>query len=182
MVEIIDNFLDDSDFLPLQELMEGVEFPWYFTKYSTLESELKKDIHDYQLIHIFYMLNDTGCLVANSDNCYFLNPILKKLNCLHLIRCKANLRTIDKGEQKNHPHYYHTDIHYPHWQIPTVTAIFYVNTNNGYTILEDKKQKVKCVANRLLKFDSTMKHAAVGSTDSKRRIVINFNYIEKKND
>ena len=183
MVEIIDNFLDDSDFLPLRELMEGVEFPWYFTNYSTLESELKKDIHDYQLTHVFYMLDDeAGYLVANSDNCFILNPILKKLDCLHLMRCKANLRTIYKGEQENYPHYYHTDIHYPHWQIPTLTAIFYLNTNNGYTLLKDTGQKVKCVANRLLKFDSIMKHAAVDCTDSQRRIVINFNYIERKNE
>ena len=183
MVEIIDNFLDDSDFLPLQELLHGVEFPWYFTNYTTAQSEFKKDIHDYQLCHQFYILSEEyGYLITNSDSCYILNPILKKLNCLHLIRSKANLRPIYRGDQANLKHYFHTDIHYPYWQIPTLTAIFYVNTNNGYTLLKDTGQKVKCVANRLLKFDSTMKHAAVGSTDSKRRIVINFNYIEKKND
>ena len=61
------------------------------------------------------------------------------------------------------------------------TAIFYINSNNGYTIFKDTKEKVKSVPNRLLKFDTRMKHSGVSSTDEKRRVVINFNYIEKEN-
>ena len=184
MIGIIDNFLSEEEFSAISKLMLHDTFSWYYNLYTVPKRAQDKELgkYDFQFCHIFYKVNEEyGYLETNSDNCYFLNPILKKLNCLHLIRAKANLRSIYKGEQENHPHYYHTDIHYPHWQIPTVTAIFYLNTNNGYTIFEDKKQKVECVANRLVKFNTTMRHAAVGTTDSKTRVVINFNYIERQN-
>ena len=57
------------------------------------------------------------------------------------------------------------------------TAIFYLNNNNGYTLLDPKKKiKIKSKANQMLTFDSDVKHGAVLQTDKKRRIVINFNY------
>ena len=176
--EVIDNFLDHNDFMPLYDLLTSEAFPWFFNRYSVEESEKAKDVYDYQLIHVFYWLVD-GVLETNSDYSYILKPILHKLNCLNIIRAKANLRTIDQKEK--HKHYYHQDIYYPTWNIPTTVAIFYVNTNNGCTIFEDSQEKVGCVANRLVRFDSRLRHAAVGSTDSKTRIVINFNYIESQN-
>ena len=179
--EVIDNFLDDNDFLSLQETMSDHFFPWYFNEYSIKYAEAENDPYDFQFLHIFYQMNEElGHLEVNSEKCDILNPVLKKLDCLHLIRAKANLRTIYKDEQENHPHYFHTDQWHPTWQIPTITAIFYINTNNGYTVFKDNQEKVGCVANRLVKFDTRMEHSAVGSTDSKTRIVINFNYIERK--
>ena len=55
------------------------------------------------------------------------------------------------------------------------TSIFYVNTNNGYTLFEDGT-KVESVANRMLTFPTNMKHTGTSCTDSQTRIVINFNY------
>ena len=57
------------------------------------------------------------------------------------------------------------------------TSIFYINTNNGYTIFEDGT-KVESVANRLLTFPTNMKHTGTSCTDEKTRIVINFNYFK----
>ena len=54
------------------------------------------------------------------------------------------------------------------------TAIFYVNTNNGYTKFETG-DIVESVANRVVIFDSNIKHTGVSCTDEKRRVVINFN-------
>ena len=53
------------------------------------------------------------------------------------------------------------------------TSIYYVNSSNGYTELEDGT-KVDCVANRLVTFDGRMKHNAVRQTDTKQRIVVNI--------
>ena len=58
---------------------------------------------------------------------------------------------------------------------PQKTAIFYVNTNNGWTEFK-KGGKVKSVANRIVIFDSNLEHQGVTCTDKKRRVVINFNY------
>ena len=57
-----------------------------------------------------------------------------------------------------------------------ITAIYYVNTNNGYTEFESNGMKVNSVENRLVIFDSNEKHRAVTATDTSRRSVINFNY------
>ena len=63
-------------------------------------------------------------------------------------------------------------------QLVGETAIFYINTNNGFTRFEDG-YFVDSIENRLVVFDSTQKHQAVSQTDSARRVVINFNYIPK---
>ena len=56
------------------------------------------------------------------------------------------------------------------------TAIFYINTNNGYTLLKDNT-KIKVEENKLLIIDTKTYHAAVTATDTDRRVVINFNYL-----
>ena len=54
-------------------------------------------------------------------------------------------------------------------------AIYYLNTTNGYTLLEDGT-KVSSVANRLVMFNNTIVHTCVSQTDVHRRVVININY------
>ena len=66
---------------------------------------------------------------------------------------------------------FHIDFHYEHSR----TAIFYVNTNNGYTEFEDGT-KVESVANRFVSFAGDLLHRGVSQTDTKERVVINFNY------
>ena len=50
-----------------------------------------------------------------------------------------------------------------------------MNTNNGGTKFEDGTF-VNSVANRMITFDASLKHAPVSCTDSSRRIVVNINY------
>ena len=56
-------------------------------------------------------------------------------------------------------------------------AIYYINTNNGYTIFEHNKQQIQSIQNRLIIFDGHLRHAGVSTTDTKRREVLNLNYI-----
>ena len=51
-----------------------------------------------------------------------------------------------------------------------------MNDNNGYTLFEDGT-KVESKENRVVIFDSQMRHAGIPCTDEKRRVVINFNFI-----
>lgn len=60
----------------------------------------------------------------------------------------------------------------PDWK----TAIFYINTNNGYTKFNIKKKIVKSKANRLVKFPAKIKHTGTTCTDKDERIVLNINY------
>ena len=55
------------------------------------------------------------------------------------------------------------------------TAIFYINTNNGYTKLSDGTI-VESKSNRLLTMSSNIEHLGTTCTDQKRRVVINLNY------
>ena len=57
------------------------------------------------------------------------------------------------------------------------TAIFYINSNDGYTLFEDGT-KVESVANRVVTFPANLKHTGTSCTDKTCRIVINFNYFK----
>ena len=85
-------------------------------------------------------------------------------------RLKINL---NPKAHKVFEHGYHIDIN-----IPSKTAIFYLNTNDGYTAFETG-EKVESVANRLVVFDSNIKHTGTTCTNQKARLVLNINYKSK---
>ena len=60
----------------------------------------------------------------------------------------------------------------------STTAIFYVNTNNGFTLLKTKEGEVKSKSeeNKLILFNSQTLHQSVRQTDTNQRITINFNF------
>ena len=67
-------------------------------------------------------------------------------------------------------HGFHIDYTYSH-----KGAIFSINSNNGYTILEDGT-KIESVENRLVSFPAEMRHSGTTCTDEQARVVINLNY------
>jgi hypothetical protein len=60
------------------------------------------------------------------------------------------------------------------------TAVFYLNTNNGYTYFENN-EKVLSTENTFVEFDSHIMHGGTTCTDQLKRMMINFNYIPKNN-
>ena len=84
-----------------------------------------------------------------------------------IMRAKANLYP-NCGELVEHD--MHTDYNFEHQ-----AAIFYVNTNNGYTKLKDGT-KIESIANRVLIFKGNDLHCSTTCTDQQARININFNY------
>ena len=54
-------------------------------------------------------------------------------------------------------------------------AIFYLNTNNGLTVLEDTIE-IKSIENRLLIFDASRPHHSTTCSDDKCRVNVNFNF------
>ena len=56
------------------------------------------------------------------------------------------------------------------------TAIFYLNSNNGYTLFKDDT-RVFSQENRLCLFNGHIEHAGASCTNAKRRVVLNINYI-----
>lgn len=93
--------------------------------------------------------------------------MLKKLEVKSLIKAKANLNPYSPKLYKG---YFHSDtVH------DNLTAVYYLNENNGYTFLKNNK-KVKSKENRIVIFDAQMKHAGTNTTNEKKRVVLNLNY------
>ena len=159
MFKVIENFLPEKEYINIYTLLADEYFPWYFNNYKS--SSTMQELFDYQFVHIFYKDNN-----SNSNFFNKLDPLIKKLKPLSLLRIKANLNPISNELIKFDKHQDHP--------FKCKVAIYYLNTNNGYTMLEDKKVESK--ANRMVLFDSSIYHYGTNSTDSNNRIVINFNY------
>jgi len=159
--QIIDNFLNQEEFLKIKNSILNSEFSWNLTPSVSNIDEKLKVTSSYYFTHLFY----SGFYV--DSNSFIFVPILNQLEVKSLIRIKANLYpSTDNIEY--HPE--HIDYDYSH-----KGAIFYLNTNNGLTILEDDI-KIESIENRILLFDPSRPHNSTTCTDDKCRVNINFNY------
>ncbi len=160
-MQIIDNFLPDELFQSIKCMFCRSDFPWFWGEEKISQNPLMCDqIQNFQLCHVFYDQNK----FYSTWNIY---PIIEKLKVNALVRAKANL-TIGTSEIVKYG--YHVDT-----ELDCNTAIYYINTNNGYTEFVDDV-KVESFENRVLIFNSKLKHTGTSCTDSKRRMVLNINY------
>ena len=174
-MKIEDNFLKQEDFDKLQEFMMGPHFHWFFRyRYyaDLLINDRDKDeniLDQFQFTHTFY-----DKAAPQSPYMKHLNFLLDLLQPVAIFKITGNLLTRLPNIVENP---FHTDLSMlpEEKQKPWKTSIFYVNTNNGYTVLEDGT-KVESVANRMLTFPANMKHTGTSCTDKQTRIIINFNY------
>ena len=120
-----------------------------------------------QSIHGFYLRNVRARYV--SPHFEVIRPIIEKLNPAHLIKAKVNLTT----RKDRHIEY---GMHVDTKRVGATTAIFYLNTNKGYTLFEDGS-KVFSVANRMVIFDSATLHTGASCIDADHRLVLNINMI-----
>ena len=158
-MKIIDNYLPKSEYLKIKEILESFNFPWFYFNGKVVPNN---KLFDFGFSHTFYIHNK-----PNSEFLNILDPIINKLEPLSLIRIKANLNPISKDliEFKEHIDQ----------QFKCKAAIYYVNDNNGYTMIGDKKVESK--GNRIVMFNANTKHYGTNSTNCNNRVVINFNYI-----
>lgn len=165
-IKVIDNFLSDLDFMNLERsILNNPNFYWQFNPCQVGDYDISN--HDervpFQFVHGMY---------RNSSHTseYFdtLKPLIRKLKPQEILRIKVNLNTrtekIIEGKL-------HVDTNTDH-----KVGIFYLNTNNGYTLFTNGK-KVDSVKNRMVLFDGSLLHTGTNCTDKQRRVVINFNYI-----
>jgi len=164
-MKIYKNFISKKDFLKIKNTMNSDFFPWFFSKGVTIPEDGLS-----MFCHTFYTDSQ-----INSTYYSILEPILKKINPYCLIRIKANLyaRTDEIIVHKKH-----IDAISENAKIKT--AVFYLNTNNGYTYFENN-EKVLSTENTFVEFDSHIMHGGTTCTDQLKRMMINFNYIPKNN-
>ena len=163
-MKIIKNSIGKKEAATIRETLIQSQFPWYYNEGKVYTKAKHK--YDFQFCHTFY----TEFSVRSPQFFYLLNPILEVLKPDALQRIKANLNPVtDKTQVFD----YHTDHDI---KKNFKTAIYYVNTNNGYTLFPNGK-KITSEENKLVVFDSQTKHCGTTCTDKENRIVINFNYI-----
>ena len=172
MFEVYDNFLNSRDSSAIASALEHSEFPWYWNSYITREEELKTFG---QFTHTLYKQNRG--IISEWHNT-FTGSVMNGIEILYpdknilLLRSKMNLNLMrDINEPIGE---YHTD-----WTFPGSihrTAIYYCNTNNGFTEFETG-EKFNSEFNRLVIFDGRIKHMGYTCTDQQTRVVLNVNYL-----
>ena len=171
-MKIIDNFLPDYQFKQIQSIFLGTFFPWYYNERVVNPSADGYNPKNYQFVHTLFNSEPPWNGIPSDQYQYLKNSsffALLGVNKFERIKVNLNTRTIfNRGSG------WHIDSEH----IPEVknTAVYYLNTCNGYTKFK-KGGKVKSVENRIVIFDSQLYHQGYTCTDQKRRVVMNLNWI-----
>lgn len=167
-IKVIDNFLSKKEHQDIKNIVCSNHFPWFlnvavndFNDKNVVDVVEEK--YNFQFTHMFY-----EDFYPKSNYIDILLPIIKKINPSALIRIKANMNIIT---EKNIEHGFHIDFPFKN----SKTAIYYLNSNDGYTIFKNG-EKIMSVENRFIEFDSDILHSGSTQTDSQKRVLINFNY------
>ena len=161
-MRVIDDFLPQEDYKLIYDTMLSSNFPWYYANSVVSKDLLCTEQENYQFGHSFYF--NYG---FKSESAQILIPILERLNPTAILRIKG---TLLPRSEKTIEHGYHLDN-----ESSTLGAIYYINTNNGYTKFKEGG-KIDSVANRLVLFNTDEYHTGATCTDEKVRVLINFNY------
>lgn len=91
-----------------------------------------------------------------------------------VIRVRADMTVYNPDK---HCHELHTDYMYEH-----TTAIFYMNTSDGNTLIYDRKgesllKEVEPIENRLIIFDGMLQHTGHSPAKHKSRMIFNMNFM-----
>jgi len=171
-IEIIDNALDEGYFNSIVSTAKSAFFPWYYKTESTQKGEKMADIaesyYGYQFTHMLYF--NQIPMSEHFEN--LMIPVLEKLNCFSLVRMSMNFMPPMK---ENKLQGFHTDS-----PTPCRSAVLYLNTNNGKTVFENGEE-IESVANRLIVFDSNLKHSGMTTTDLCGRYVLNVLFFPRQN-
>ena len=164
MIKIEENFLDTQVFKNIQELYFSNQIPWTYGE-VVYDHEFKSDalkLDNYQFSHLLYSYEQPSSNLFEQ-----VVPVLNSIDLATICKVKVNMNT---RTSKIVEHGFHTDVPFK-----CKTSILYLNTNDGYTIFEDGT-KIESVENRLVTFDSHVKHSGTSCTNQKVRLVLNMNY------
>lgn len=160
---VLNDVLPEPELRQMQHTMiTSSAFPWYYNANINFDDDPEGY---FQFTHVFYQN-----FAPSSEFYPVITKLISILNLRSLIRIKANLLTSTPAIVE---HRFHRD--FPERNSGTKSAIFYLNTNDGYTKFEDG-QKIESVENRLVIFDGDLLHTGSTCTDQNVRVVINFIY------
>ena len=168
-VQIFNNFLEPEVFLEIKKFIMSPRCQWRYVNYIAHKDGRDNDSDGY-FVHSF-----KDCHPKTFEDRYPESPhfplivkILDKIKYQNILRIRSSLYP-RRDVQKPDP--FHVDYNFPH-----KVCIFYVNTNNGYTMFENGK-KIPSVENQLVTFDGSEKHCSVVQTDTPARYIVNINIL-----
>jgi hypothetical protein len=157
MFKVVDNFLDKKEFGHIQKIMMGDYFPWYYNRFISSSRDSKK---------LFYFTHNFFKNEKPSNFFHLWETFLKKLDCKALIRIKGGLYPSQPVIRSNN---FHVDFPFKH-----KGCIFYINNNNGPTVIGKKSILPK--ENKAVLFDPSVPHRSSACSDQHVRITVTFNY------
>lgn len=150
--QVIDNFLDIEDFEKIKNIILDKNFLWQVNADDTTV-----------FLELFHYINNQ----PTSEFYNELVPIMKKIDVLGLVQIKSNLyignsyiQSFKKEKEYN---------------FSLGTAIYYLNSNDGYTLLENG-EKIESKENRIVLFESSSYYYETNCRDNTCRVNITFNY------
>lgn len=173
MIKVIDNFLQGEELKKLHHLFDDFNIPWYFSSSSIYADKGYYDKDDKKFMFTHKFVHDEKII---SDFYPVIEPMISKLKSIidfnYIYRIKANLYT---DQNKHVEHTPHQDLH--GLDKKYYTAIYFVNSNNGKTVVKDIK--IPSISNTIVLFDGDINHYGITQTDTQTRIVININVSSK---
>ena len=178
MFKIIDNFLTVSYLRDLQNHFLTPQCDWHFNPHITSKDTSKSNGSFGFVIRLHWnqmFVEDRSGMLCRSLILSSQDKVTEVTEIPHLVvRARADM-TLYNPEK--HVHEVHTDYPYEH-----TTAIFYLNTSDGNTLLYDREGKellkeVEPIENRLLIFDGLLQHTGHSPSNHKCRTLVNMNFM-----
>ena len=185
-LKVYNNFLDQLEYQKLYENLLVYDFPWYYVSTQSYPEDVG-DIFDTHLTHVVY---EKALEHSSNFREVFDTLVEKATHCVYgaflpdrILRVKCNLLLAQHKQTMSawHTDYSSDDIPLAYFNSPLTqgkgtTAIYYLNTNNGYTEFKEDEKSLS-EENKLIIFDTEKEHRAVRQTDTKSRIVVNINFM-----
>tara|TARA_R100000988_G_scaffold101746_1_gene75302 strand:+ start:744 stop:1244 length:501 start_codon:yes stop_codon:yes gene_type:complete len=155
-------FLEKNFFKKIQNLIINIDdFPTIENDFSWFYRD-KTEINKGYFTHAFFNKNK----VSSPYFWKYIEPILIQLKAIAVVQIRANMLIFKNKKSK-----WHTD-----YLFKCKTGILYLNNSDGGTELKinNKKIFIKSEANKMLIFDSKIKHRAISGKNF--RYILNFNY------
>lgn len=180
--------LEKNNLLPREEfdksfgfLNGNSDFPWFYSKNTAYEArEDNHQLWDFSFSHTVFV-NGQGSSPITEKSISLTKSICDhfNFNLIEIKRIRLGMMTKTPTHFTHNPH-----VDYP---FPHMTALFYITTCNGPTILYNQKfpddsflktqHTIYPEENKVVVFDGLQYHSSTTQTDKKQRIVMNINFI-----
>ena len=169
MYRIIDNVLSEDDLIKIEQNVLQAPIFKAFDSTATSQSD---NVYDVMMSRVFFSSYYSKKQLAGFDEEYlpYFYPLLNKIVSGFLLRVSLNLTFAT-------PNPYVSEFHIDNDLPNSHTCVYYLNSNNGGTKFRDSDYIVQSQRNRGVMFPSHLSHAAVNTTDTKLRWVLNINYV-----